>query len=299
MQPIKTLDAGDGRGWNNCMLVSAIAAVPLEFNVHATNDIRLSTPDPIPHPFGGWVEYDSLNRAGASMRTILANVIETSIDSELYGDLARSLPYFALEGVNDDFLSTSVQECQTFGKTYTDDDLRELTKCIASKVRDTSSRPARMMANVEYAYWKIYLAQKGVKLKAIGHLREFDRMDKFFTDHQRLNPGSRLVVLYNNGVHYRLVVDPRWIVDGPGESLDPQFMEIKNAVISRINDLNTGEDEKNRMIQNVNTMRSLDDIVQFDEMLELMMTGGASKARGYMVPAALALVTLVMSMVPR
>lgn len=357
-KPITTLDAGDGGGWNNCMLSSAIAAVPLEFNVGATNDVRLSTPDPIPHPSGGWVEHDGLNAAAASMRAVLADIIQTSVDSPLYGELANMLPYFALEGVNDPFLSTSVQACQNAGQLdYTDAQLREMANCIARNVRDVSRRPARMMANVELAYWTIYLAQKGVTLETIGDPRQdFHTMDGHLTNHLRMNDGKRLVVIFNDGHHYRLVADPRWINDVytvPGskdddsrvardlamrelkddiiaelygtvadenelerrieevndmglEELtkygvtgDSQVNELKAALVNRIRGLATDKARMDDMIATVNDMKSVDEIVQYDELLDIMMTGGASKARGYIVPAALAMVTLVMSMVPR
>lgn len=372
MRPIKTLDAGDGGGWNNCMLASAIAAVPDIFNVHATNDRRLSTPDPIPHPSGGWVEHESLNGAAASMRAFLAGVIETSVDSDLYGELARMLPYFAMR--TDDprdaaFLSRSVQDCQDHTGERLDlspAELREMARCIARNVRDVSRRPARMMANVELAFWKIYLAQMGVTLETIGALNEYETMDGHLTNHLRRKDGNRLVVIYNNGVHYQLVADPFWItaIYTTGEPVETfnandevsnwakeaqeqedawvagdlllkerrkeiiaelydaitdddelerkikeikkidsleeleRYSTLKAALVGKVRGLAMDIAEKDRMIGTVKAMTSVDEIVQYDELVD-MMSGGASKSTGYLVPAALALVTLVMSMVPR
>jgi hypothetical protein len=365
-KPIKTLNAGDGGGANNCMLISVMAAVPDLFNIHSTSDKSLSTPNPIRHRHGGYVELSSLNGAAASMRAILANVIETSVDSPVYGELARDLPNFTLGGYDDPFLSTSVQKCMKAGDlSYDLPRLREAAKCIADNVRDVKSR--RMMANVELGYWTIYLRQRGVTLETIGNLIQFDRMDKHLTDHLRRKDGNRLVVIYNDGSHYQLVADDRWIDDvyTTGETVEPfkpddevvnwakeaqeqedawvagdlllneskkeiiaelhetivdddelerkikeikkfdsledleRYSTLKAALVKRISGLAMDIAEQNRMIATVKAMTSVDEIVQYDELVDMMMSGGASKSTGYLFPAALAFVTLVMSMVPR
>lgn len=244
------------------------------------------------------------------------------------------------------FLSKSVQDCQDHRGDelrLSEAQLREMAKCIARNVGDVSKRPAKMMANVEMAYWKIYLAQMGVTLETIGDRdKEHPRMCKLLENHNERRDGNRLVVIYNNGIHYQLVADPRWITDAYADQndaanvllqkeiidkliqsiaddaeLERKIAEVKRirsskeldryrtrerlkaTLVDRIRALPMDDDaERDRMVATVDAMTTADEIVQYDKMVDIMMSGGA-KSTGYVVPAALALVTLVMSMVPR